>query len=302
VNRVFHLTQNETPAQIRELATTIRAVGGIDQVLADDTQRTVTVQGTAVQVATAAWLVQELDGPLPGSAPQQYVPAGTSDVVRVFFTHAATPQSLQEIVTTIRSVADVRFMFTYNARAAATMRGTADQMAMADWLMQKLDTPGQGSAPQEFHLAGVNEVARVFYLVHPQTPQQVQEIVTLIRSIADIQRLFIYNAPKALALRSTADRIALAAWLVQELDQAGADSTQHEYLLPSGSDNVVRLFYVTPAQTSQQLQQIATQIRSTTGIPRMFINNALSAVAVRGTVGQIATTERVLEEMGKSAR
>jgi hypothetical protein len=184
------------------------------------------------------------------------------------------------------------------------IRGTAAQAALADWLVAKLDTPGQGSAPQEFQVAGARgpEVARVFYLVHPQTPQQVQEIVTMIRAIADMQRIFVYTAPKAVAVRGSADGMGLTAWLAGQLDQASPDSTGHEYLLPSGSDNVVRLFFVAPAPTPQKLQQIATEIRTTTGAQRLFINNALIAVAVRGTVGQIATAERVIEEMGKTAQ
>ena len=37
------------------------------------------------------------------------------------------------------------------------------------------------------------QVMKVFYLTNVNTPQELQEIVTAVRSVADIQRLFVYN-------------------------------------------------------------------------------------------------------------
>jgi hypothetical protein len=72
--------------------------------------------------------------------------------------------------------------------------------------------------PHEYKLAG-DDVARVFELRYAQTPQQVQEIVTILRSVGDIRRLFVRNEQRAVALRGTAEQVALAAWLVSELDK-----------------------------------------------------------------------------------
>ena len=150
VDRVFHLTQNETARDLQEMATTLRSVVDIRQVASDDTSRTVTVAGTAAQMSMAEWLIHELDVPAPTSQPHRFVVPGMSnDVVRVYFTHAATPQALQEIVTTIRSVADVQRIFVYNSLRATVLRGTAAEVGLTDWLMQKLDQPGQNQAPQE---------------------------------------------------------------------------------------------------------------------------------------------------------
>jgi general secretion pathway protein D len=54
------------------------------------------------------------------------------------------------------------------------------------------------------------QVMKVFYLSNVTTPQELQEIVTAVRSVADIQRLFVYNAQNAIIARGEADRIALA--------------------------------------------------------------------------------------------
>ncbi|MDZ4803086.1 MAG: cohesin domain-containing protein [Bryobacteraceae bacterium] len=63
-------------------------------------------------------------------------------VVKVFYIkNATTVQELQEISTTIRSVTEIRRAFTYNAQYAILVRGTADQVALAEKLVQDLDKP-----------------------------------------------------------------------------------------------------------------------------------------------------------------
>ncbi|MGA2589592.1 MAG: cohesin domain-containing protein [Bryobacteraceae bacterium] len=63
------------------------------------------------------------------------------------------------------------------------------------------------------------QVMKVFYLTNPTTPQELQEIVTAVRSVADIQRLFVYNAQNAIIARGEADKIALAEKIIRDLDK-----------------------------------------------------------------------------------
>jgi hypothetical protein len=308
VDRVFHLTQNQTVRQINEIATTVRSVAGVQDVTSDDLQKTLTVSTTAYGMAIAEWIIHQLDVPAPNAQPQQFAPAGTrSDIVRVYYTHATTPQMLQELVTNIRSVADVQRIFVYNSLHAIVLRDGMAEVGLADWLIQKLDLPGQTAAPPEYPYTGFHgpEVARVFYLAHSQTPRDIQEMITTIRSIADMQRIFIYNAHRAVALRGPADRVALAQWLVSELDRpANEPSTSgaHQYELPAGPDNQVRIFYLNPADTVDRRQQIASEVRTTLHVGRLFVYNPLGALTVRGTVGQIATADRLLNELKEPGR
>ena len=63
-------------------------------------------------------------------------------VVKVFYVkNATTVQELQEISTTVRSVTEIRRAFTYNSQFAILVRGTADQVALAEKLIQDLDKP-----------------------------------------------------------------------------------------------------------------------------------------------------------------
>src|SRR2546425_1188236 len=102
---------------------------------------------------------------------------------------------------------------------------------------------------------------RVFYFTHTETVQDLQEIATLIRTMADIRQIMTYAAPRALALRGTAGQIALAEWLIKELDkpanqslaQQGQDPATYEYWASGSSDNAVRVFYLTHADTAQRL-------------------------------------------------
>jgi hypothetical protein len=229
-------------------------------------------------------------------------PLTNDDVVGVFYvTHANTPQQLQEIATTIRSVAGIRRLFVYSPRFAVAIRGTNQQMALATWLVNQLNQPANVAAPEphEYKLSG-DDAARVFELKYPQNPQQLQQFATLIRAVGDVQRLFVCNVRRALALRGSAEQISLATWLVNELDKpvngsATPDSAgTHEYQLSSGSKNVVRIFYLS---SSQDQQKLVNHLRGTTGIPRMFVYGPIFALAVRGTAGQLATAERALEEI-----
>jgi general secretion pathway protein D len=66
-------------------------------------------------------------------------------------------------------------------------------------------------------------VVKVFYLQNVTSVQELQEIATNIRSVTDIRRLFTYNAQNAIIARDTADKIALAEKLIQDLDKPKAE-------------------------------------------------------------------------------
>jgi general secretion pathway protein D len=64
------------------------------------------------------------------------------NVVKVFYvTNATSVQEFQEIATAIRTVVEVRKVFTYNSQKALVVRGTQDQVALAEALVHDLDKP-----------------------------------------------------------------------------------------------------------------------------------------------------------------
>src|SRR5581483_8115666 len=64
-----------------------------------------------------------------------------------------------------------------------------------------------------------DEVVKVFYLKNPTSVQEFQEIVTGVRSISDVRRMFTFNAQNAIMVRDTVDKVALVEKLLHDLDK-----------------------------------------------------------------------------------
>jgi general secretion pathway protein D len=69
-----------------------------------------------------------------------------------------------------------------------------------------------------------DQVAKVFYLNNVSTPQELQEIVNAVRSVADIQRFFPYNAQNAIIAKGSTDQILLAEKLLHDLDKPRSET------------------------------------------------------------------------------
>ena len=94
--------------------------------------------------------------------------------------------------------------------------------------------------------------------------------------------------------------MVLAQWLLNELDQPANQPPQtpapHQYR-PSGTvDDVVGVFFLTHAESPQRLQQIATEVRSTTEVKQIFTYTAPRAMTLRGTAAQIAMADQLIAE------
>ncbi|HEY3738596.1 MAG TPA: hypothetical protein VGL53_02070 [Bryobacteraceae bacterium] len=64
------------------------------------------------------------------------------DVVKVFYIKNATSvQEFQEVATAVRSVTEIRRVYTYNAQKAILVRGPADAVLLAEKLIQDIDKP-----------------------------------------------------------------------------------------------------------------------------------------------------------------
>ncbi|MDE3197734.1 MAG: hypothetical protein KGN84_15400, partial [Acidobacteriota bacterium] len=63
------------------------------------------------------------------------------------------------------------------------------------------------------------EEVKVFYLNNVTGPQEMQEILTVIRTVVDVQKVFNYTAQNALVVRADADTMALVEKLISDLDK-----------------------------------------------------------------------------------
>jgi hypothetical protein len=305
-SRIFHLHHIETTQDLYEFATVVRTLSDLPDARIDEGQKTLSVRGTASQIAIAEFLFTELDRQtVPDSVTQEFrVPNNADDIVRLFFLHnTANVQDFQEVATTIRTIAEIRRVFTYTTPRALALRGTADQIAAAEFLVRELDQPAAAKRTdsrqyQMIDLANHGETAvRVFYLPYTSTIQQFQEAATLVRTISEIRRVFTYNAPKALIVRGTSDQVALTAWMVNELGWPYPGAVSQTYKYPGNDrngENLVRVFHVINVPTVAAFQQLATQVRTTTQMRRVFTRSEPMALAVRGNEAQLTMVEQML--------
>lgn len=297
--QVWQLSHHKQGAE--QAAAALRGVAEVRQAAADAASGAVTVDGTPAQLAVAGWLFERLNAPAKQPGAHEYrPPAAGDDVVRVFYLdRAGSEQALREAVVTLRMVGAIRRAFPYSPLDAVAVRGSGREIALAAWIIDRLD--GARSPGSLAYKLPDDEVIGYFEVSHAQTPRDIQEIVTLIRAVADIQRTNACQARRAVMARAPAERMALAAWLVAGLDRPAATAedraARHEYRLLTGPDNMVRVFYLPPGLSEKEYQETVTRVRRNAGTPRMFVYSALRAMAVRGTVGQLATAERALEEL-----
>jgi len=321
INRVFHFANAQAPQSRQEILNMIRAIAEIQNATVDNSAGILAVSGTSGQIAMAEWLFYNMDRPANAAPPDpgalQFTVAGaTNDVARIFYlTNTPTPQAVQEAINAIRAVTEIQRVVAYNASKAIARRGTVEQMAAIQWLIPLVDRPaGQPSSTHEFAMAGIaprlgttSNIMRVFYLQHTETPQAMQEIVNLIRSLGEVQRVVAFNGPKALILRGSADQSALVDWLVQQLDKppaaAGPNTTVVAYQMAPNPNPyeppAVRIFYPSHIDSPQALQDVTNMVRAATKIQRAVSYTQTNALALRGTGDQVALAAQILQERDK---
>jgi general secretion pathway protein D len=81
-----------------------------------------------------------------------------------------------------------------------------------------------------------DEVVKVFYLKNPTSTQEFSEIVTAVRSVTDVRRMFQFNADNAIVVRDTVDKVALVEKLLHDLDKPKAEVVIDVIVMDISSD------------------------------------------------------------------
>ncbi len=81
-----------------------------------------------------------------------------------------------------------------------------------------------------------DEVVKVFYLKNPTSIQEFQEIVTAVRSVTDVRRMFTYNAQYAVMVRDEVDKVALVEKLFHDMDKPKAEVVVDLIVMEANSD------------------------------------------------------------------
>lgn len=316
--RAFRFVHTESLQAVQEINNIVRVIAELRDTSVDTATDTLVVRGTAEQVNLVQWLFNELDQ-APGRGMQQYQMEGDDfPYVRIFFlAHTTTPQAIQEMINTLRSIGEIQRVTALTVNSAIVVRGGFDQAELAAWLVPLLDLPAgvqPATAPIEHHyndpfLRFPATAARVFRLAHATTPLAMQEIVNAVRSIAEVPRVVAYTPVATMVLRGTPVQAELAAWMLQQLDQAPAARSKAAFTeYPPGlaglqppparpvTDETVKVAALAHTRTVQAMQDLVNQIRSSAGMPRIVYTTAAWAITLRGTAAQMAIAEQLIEK------
>jgi hypothetical protein len=229
-----------------------------------------------------------------------------------YFTHNESAQEMNEVGTLLRTIGDIKELAVDVEKKSISMRGSAAQAALADWLFAEIDKPGNqmplaqraaDTAVHEFPMPGnKDDLVRVFYLPRTETIQDFQEIATSVRTTGEVRRVFTYNSRRALVMRGTPGQMAFADFALTEMSQpASPPPPKREHLVDGSSNDVVRVFRLPYTKSIQEFQNAATLVRSIGEIRRVFTYNTGRAVTVRGTPEQIEIAEWLFGELGKTS-
>ena len=294
---------------MQEIATAVRTIADIKDVQVDEAAKTMRLGSGPDQLKLAEWMFALLDAPDPASATHhEYQATGEENVVHLYYLKTpATVLEFQEVVTAVRTVADIRRVFTYNAPKAMVARGNGDQIALADWLVRELDQPSHTPAVHDYKMtAGFvrdESYIRVFYLAHAATVQDFQQVATAVRNTADVRRVFTYNSPRAMVVRGTPDQGKLAAWLVDQLDTmntGGPRTTSPTYTYPTqdrDDETAIRVFFLNHAGSTADFQNAASQVKATAKIRHVQVYVAPRALVLRGSTDQLTVAEQLVKDI-----
>ena len=134
--QVAAVTHLETPQALQEATNLIRGMADIQRSFPVYPRMALVIRGSDDQISLANWLLKQLDGP-GGQGMQEFKVGGPGNqVAQVSYVNAATPQSLEETVNEIRSQANMQRVFPFNPQRAVALRGTPDQLTLAQQVIQ----------------------------------------------------------------------------------------------------------------------------------------------------------------------
>ncbi len=128
-----------------------------------------------------------------------------------------------------------------------------------------------------------DEVVKVFYVTNVTSVQEFQEIATTIRTVAEIRRVFTYNAQKALIVRGTADQVALTEKLIHDLDKPKSEVVIDVIVLQVNSQYSRSLAATIASGGTAGLQQAISFLPQTT-------TNGTTTTTTDPTTGVVTTS------------
>ncbi|MEQ1945675.1 MAG: cohesin domain-containing protein [Bryobacteraceae bacterium] len=132
-----------------------------------------------------------------------------------------------------------------------------------------------------------DDVVKVFYVTNATSVQEFQEIATAIRTVAEIRRVFTYNAQRAMIVRDTVDKVALAEKLIHDLDKPKAEVVVDVLVMEANSQ-----------RTRDLAATIATAGTAGINLPINFTPNGTATATGTGTTATTTGNTITLNRLG----
>jgi len=172
----------------------------------------------------ADWLMSQL-APYGVRAPEFQLSSGDDRIVRVIHgDFITTPQQLSEASTLLRGITDIRRVFSYNRGRLTVLRGTGEQMVVAEWLYKQLAAKPKerailyaGAVPEAGNrpAAAVADQLTLFF-TSVTDRDALNKAAAEVRTGADVGRVFTYAPVSALAVRGTAAQLSTADRILKD--------------------------------------------------------------------------------------
>jgi len=304
----FYFSQPVMPKDLTAMATLIRTETDIQDIKIDEAHQSLDVHGPADKLLLADWLFHQLDRPpgqdQTGPAPEYRIGGPHNEMATIFRLPAAVaPADLTALVTAVRTVTDIQRVMPYERLNAIVARGEVENIAAAGWMVRQLwpadekaltaDSPAY---PSPIFSREIDPVIRIFRMPPDTSRAALTSMVTAIRTVADVQRLFPYPHGNAIIGESSAAQIALAEWLVHEVGKAPGSPATLQTTLSGPEESAVRLFLLDPKKSPADVTALVTQIRSKAAIQRVMPLSEPPAVVLRGRPEQMPAVEELVAE------
>jgi len=89
------------------------------------------------------------------------------------------------------------------------------------------------------------QVTRIFYLQNVTSPQEMQEVMTAMRTVTDVRKVFPINSQSAIAVRGSVDQVNLAEKILMDLDKAKPEVVV-DVIVMEANKNKTRDLAITP--------------------------------------------------------
>jgi general secretion pathway protein D len=155
------------------------------------------------------------------------------------------------------------------------------------------------------------QVVKVFYLSNVTAPQEMQEMLTVLRTVVDVQKVFSFASQNALVVRCEADTMALVEKLIADLDKPRSEviidvmvmevNTTHmrniTAAFASTGINTSAIFAPRPGITTPGIQSSTTTGSTTTTTTGTTATTTTPTTTPTSTVGTPTSTNVPLNQL-----